>query len=60
MRRRVKGILTTGKQFSLDSRIDLVNSGIQAPTSSVRPLSDCIRENLDLMREESFETEGHL
>lgn len=34
MRRRVRGILMSGKQFSLDSRMDLAIQGIEA-TSKV-------------------------
>lgn len=34
MRRRVRGILMSGKQFSLDSRMDLAIQGIE-PTSKV-------------------------
>lgn len=30
MRRRVRGILMSGKQFSLDSRMDLAIQGIEA------------------------------
>ncbi|CAH0551610.1 unnamed protein product [Brassicogethes aeneus] len=33
MRRRIKGILMSGKQFSLDSRLDLFH-GIESPTES--------------------------
>ncbi|KAL0268988.1 UNVERIFIED_CONTAM: hypothetical protein PYX00_010743 [Menopon gallinae] len=53
MRRRVKGILMTGKQFSLDSRIDLVSSAMQ--TSSERPLSQHVQDDLDLLKEEAIE-----
>lgn len=35
MRRRVRGILMSGKQFSLDSRMDLAIQGIEATTSQV-------------------------
>lgn len=34
MRRRVRGILMSGKQFSLDSRMDLVFQGIETGTSN--------------------------
>lgn len=34
MRRRVKGILMSGKQFSLDSRMDLVSSALEKGTVS--------------------------
>lgn len=34
MRRRVRGILMSGKQFSLDSRMDLVFHGIENVTSN--------------------------
>lgn len=33
MRRRIRGILMSGKQFSLDSRLDLFH-GIETPTSN--------------------------
>lgn len=55
MRRRVKGILMSGKQFSLDSRIDLVSSAMQT-TTTARPLSEHAQDDLDLMREESVDT----
>lgn len=34
MRRRVRGILMSGRQFSLDSRMDLVFQGIETGTSN--------------------------
>lgn len=46
MRRRVRGILMSGKQFSLDSRMDLVFQGIETGTSKTtneeknRPISE--------------------
>ncbi|XP_015589121.1 histidine decarboxylase [Cephus cinctus] len=47
MRRRIRGILMSGKQFSLDSRMDLV----QGYASCGRPLSEPCT-NLPLMRED--------
>lgn len=41
MRRRIKGILMSGKQFSLDSRLDLFH-GLEAQTPS--PLDDPLLE----------------
>lgn len=39
MRRRVRGILMSGKQFSLDSRMDLVFQGIETG-----PINNSIEE----------------
>jgi len=40
MRRRIRGILMSGKQFSLDSRMDLVQGMV--PTSSKKAImSEC-------------------
>ncbi|XP_044009511.1 histidine decarboxylase isoform X2 [Aphidius gifuensis] len=47
MRRRIRGILMSGKQFSLDSRMDLV----QGYASCGRPLSEP-GNNLPLMKED--------
>jgi hypothetical protein len=52
MRRRIKGILMTGKQFSLDSRMDLVQ-GIMSH-GGVRPRSEPTAA-LPLMEEDSVE-----
>ncbi|XP_071537873.1 aromatic-L-amino-acid decarboxylase isoform X2 [Panulirus ornatus] len=46
MRRRIKGMLMAGKQYSLDSRMDLVTTFVQ----SARP-----GENMPTMRENSVE-----
>lgn len=46
MRRRIKGMLMAGKQYSLDSRMDLVTTLV----SSARP-----GENMPTMRENSVE-----
>ncbi|XP_023718985.1 histidine decarboxylase [Cryptotermes secundus] len=52
MRRRIRGILMTGKQFSLDSRMDLVQ-GIMSH-GGVRPTSEPSTA-LPLMKEDSVE-----
>lgn len=39
MRRRIKGILMSGKQFSLDSHLDLFQ-GVEQKSSKVRPNSE--------------------
>jgi hypothetical protein len=43
MRRRIKGILMSGKQFSLDSRLDLfhgIETGTPSPSEGLPPLED--------------------
>ncbi len=41
MRRRIRGLLVSGKQLSLDSRMDLVNSLVRdARTAKEPPLDD--------------------
>jgi histidine decarboxylase len=52
MRRRIRGILMTGKQFSLDSRMDLVQ-GIMSH-GGVRHTSEPTSA-LPLMKEDSVE-----
>jgi histidine decarboxylase len=52
MRRRIRGILMTGKQFSLDSRMDLVQ-GIMSH-GGARTASDPTTA-LPLMKEDSVE-----
>ncbi|KAK7081792.1 hypothetical protein SK128_016942 [Halocaridina rubra] len=49
MRRRIKGMLMAGKQYSLDSRMDLVTTLV----STTRP------ENMPTMRENSVETQEY-
>lgn len=53
MRRRIRGILMSGKQYSLDSRMDLVQ-GFSANTTE-RTLTT-LSENLPLMKEDLEET----
>jgi hypothetical protein len=48
MRRRIRGMMMSGKQFSLDSRMDLVQSSLARGDPSA-----C----LPLMREASIESE---
>lgn len=47
MRRRIRGMMMSGKQFSLDSRMDLVQSNLVRGAETVLPL----------MREASLESE---
>ena len=56
MRRRIRGMLLSGRQFSLDSRIDLVQGTLQEQQQQQQyPASQ-----LPLMREDSVETNnGH-
>ncbi|XP_014212792.1 histidine decarboxylase isoform X1 [Copidosoma floridanum] len=50
MRRRIRGILMSGKQFSLDSRMDLV----QGYASCARPLSEPYANLLQVKEDEDF------
>ncbi|XP_052120471.1 uncharacterized protein LOC127748907 [Frankliniella occidentalis] len=65
MRRRIRGMLLSGRQFSLDSRIDLVQGTVHGTVQGVlaedRP--ELARPELPLMREDSVEAnhehDGH-
>lgn len=50
MRRRIRGMLLSGRQFSLDSRIDLVQGSVQQGAAQGAPPPE-----LPLMREDSVE-----
>ncbi|XP_031788572.1 histidine decarboxylase isoform X4 [Nasonia vitripennis] len=50
MRRRIRGILMSGKQFSLDSRMDLV----QGYASCARPLSEPCANLLQVKEDEDY------
>ncbi|XP_023248312.1 histidine decarboxylase isoform X2 [Copidosoma floridanum] len=55
MRRRIRGILMSGKQFSLDSRMDLVQvSCFQGYASCARPLSEPYANLLQVKEDEDF------
>lgn len=46
MRRRIRGILMSGKQFSLDSRMDLVQGMV--PTASKKAImTDSVKDSLE-------------
>lgn len=47
MRRRIRGILMSGKQFSLDSRLDLFQGQGMVPSASKKAIcmSESISEN---------------
>ncbi|CAG2054215.1 unnamed protein product [Timema podura] len=63
IRRRVRGIMMSGKQYSLDSRMDLVTSLVAR--SGVRPMSEpgavlpMMKEDLVEGIEEQHQTENH-
>lgn len=47
MRRRVRGILMSGKQFSLDSRMDLVVHNSSSSSSNSHEIQRAIKEDND-------------
>lgn len=47
MRRRIKGILMSGKQFSLDSRLDLVQGGLVAAAAAAASIPGTLEEEGD-------------
>ncbi|XP_016841709.1 histidine decarboxylase isoform X1 [Nasonia vitripennis] len=55
MRRRIRGILMSGKQFSLDSRMDLVQvKCLQGYASCARPLSEPCANLLQVKEDEDY------
>lgn len=53
MRRRVRGILMSGRQFSLDSRMDLAIQGIEP--SKQQQQNECEKEQPIEEKDEMFE-----
>lgn len=52
MRRRIRGILMSGKQFSLDSRMDLVQGMLPTPSKKAICMPETV-ESLESLEENS-------
>lgn len=52
MRRRIRGILMSGKQFSLDSRMDLVQGMLPIPSKKAICMPETV-ESLESLEENS-------
>lgn len=59
MRRRIRGILMSGKQFSLDSRMDLVQGHGMVPTASKKAICVSSESTKDPSEDDSSKTQRY-